>query len=226
MAERTIALVEDHALIAVGFRDLVEAADGLTLAGTVETVADLASLGATLDLVVLDLRLTDGSLPADNVAAIHRMGAHVLIYTGAEDRRLIQSAARSGALGLIRKSSEPEVLIDAIRTAAEGREVFGTDWAAAIDADAGLQDAKLSRREQEILSLYASGETAATVARRTGLSRETAATVARRTGLSRETVADYVSRIRRKYADAGRPAQSRIDLYKRAVEDGYLGIDG
>lgn len=212
MAERTIALVEDHALIAVGFRDLVEAADGLTLAGTVETVADLASLGATLDLVVLDLRLTDGSLPADNVAAIHRMGAHVLIYTGAEDRRLIQSAARSGALGLIRKSSEPEVLIDAIRTAAEGREVFGTDWAAAIDADAGLQDAKLSRREQEILSLYASGETAATVARRTGLSRE--------------TVADYVSRIRRKYADAGRPAQSRIDLYKRAVEDGYLGIDG
>lgn len=212
MAERTIALVEDHALIAVGFRDLVEAADGLTLAGTVETVADLASLGATLDLVVLDLRLTDGSLPADNVAAIHRMGAHVLIYTGAEDRRLIQSAARSGALGLIRKSSEPEVLIDAIRTAAEGREVFGTDWAAAIDADAGLQDAKLSRREQEILSLYASGETAATVARQTGLSRE--------------TVADYVSRIRRKYADAGRPAQSRIDLYKRAVEDGYLGIDG
>ena len=212
MAERTIALVEDHALIAVGFRDLVEAADGLALAGTVETVADLASLGAMLDLVVLDLRLTDGSLPADNVAAIHRMGAHVLIYTGAEDRRLIQSAARSGALGLIRKSSEPEVLIDAIRTAAEGREVFGTDWAAAIDADAGLQDAKLSRREQEILSLYASGETAATVARRTGLSRE--------------TVADYVSRIRRKYADAGRPAQSRIDLYKRAVEDGYLGIDG
>ena len=212
MAERTIALVEDHALIAVGFRDLVEAADGLALAGTVETVADLASLGAMLDLVVLDLRLTDGSLPADNVAAIHRMGAHVLIYTGAEDRRLIQSAARSGALGLIRKSSEPEVLIDAIRTAAEGREVFGTDWAAAIDADAGLQDAKLSRREQEILSLYASGETAATVARRTGLSRE--------------TVADYVSRIRRKYADAGRPAQSCIDLYKRVVEDGYLGIDG
>lgn len=212
MAERTIALVEDHALIAVGFRDLVEAADGLVLAGTVETVADLASLDAQLDLVVLDLRLTDGSLPADNVAAIHQMGAHVLIYTGAEDRRLIQSAARSGALGLIRKSSEPEVLLDAIRTAAEGREVFGTDWAAAIDADAGLQDAKLSRREQEILSLYASGETAASVAHRTGLSRE--------------TVADYVSRIRRKYADAGRPAQSRIDLYKRAVEDGYLGIEG
>ncbi|MDN4472271.1 response regulator transcription factor [Demequina zhanjiangensis] len=209
MATRTIALVEDHALIAIGFRDLIASTDDLVLAGMVDTVEGLKSLDAELDLVVLDLRLADESLPADNVAAIHAMGAHVLIYTGAEDRRLIQSAARSGALGLIRKASDPDTLLDAIRTAAIGKEVFSTDWAAAIDSDAVLTDAKLSRREQEILGLYASGETAVTVAHRTGLSRD--------------TVADYVSRIRRKYAEAGRPAHSRVDLYKRAVEDGYLG---
>lgn len=209
MPVRTIALVEDHALIAFGFRDLIESTEDLTLAGSVETAAELASLEGPLDLVVLDLRLADASLPADNVAAIHERGAHALIYTGADDRRLIQSAARSGALGLIRKSAAPDVLLDAIRTAAEGREVFSTDWAAAIDADAALTDAKLSQREQEILGLYASGETATSVAIRTGLSRD--------------TVADYVSRIRKKYAEAGRPAHSRVDLYKRAIEDGYLG---
>jgi DNA-binding NarL/FixJ family response regulator len=207
-APRTIALVEDHALIAMGFKDLVATAPDLTLVGMVESVADLKTLGEKLDLVVLDLRLSDGSQPEENVDAIHALGAHVLIYTGAEDRRLIQSAARSGALGLIRKSVSAEVLLDAVRTAAEGREVFGTDWAAAIDADEVLADAKLSNREQEILSLYASGETATSVAQRTGLSRE--------------TIADYVSRIRRKYAEAGRPAHSRIDLYKRALEDGIL----
>ncbi len=210
MPVRTIALVEDHALIAIGFADLIAAADDLELVGTFENVLGLDALTSIPDLVVLDLRLADGSLPADNVAALHAKGAHVLIYTGADDRRLIQSAARSGALGLIRKSAAPDVLLDAIRTAAEGREFFSTDWAAAIDADAALTDAKLSRREQEILGLYASGETATSVALRTGLSRD--------------TVADYVSRIRRKYADAGRPAHSRVDLYKRAVEDGYLGI--
>ncbi|WP_084125258.1 response regulator transcription factor [Demequina sp. NBRC 110054] len=209
MPVRTIALVEDHALIAFGFRDLIASTEDLTLAGSVETVAELAGLEGPLDLVVLDLRLADASLPADNVAAIHERGAHALIYTGADDRRLIQSAARSGALGLIRKSAAPDVLLDAIRTAAEGREVFSTDWAAAIDADAALTDAKLSQREQEILGLYASGETATSVAIRTGLSRD--------------TVADYVSRIRKKYAEAGRPAHSRVDLYKRAIEDGYLG---
>jgi len=209
--QRRIALVEDHALIAIGFRDLVASEPDLTLAGMVETVAALDSIEGHLDLVVLDLRLADGSLPQDNVNAIHARGAHVLVYTGAEDRRMIQSAARSGALGLIRKSADPAHLLDAIRTAASGKEVFGADWAAAIDADANLRDAKLSSREQEILGLYASGETATSVALHTGLSRE--------------TVADYVSRIRRKYADAGRPALSRVDLYKRAVEDGLLHGD-
>lgn len=207
MSVKRIALVEDHALIALGFRDLIAQAEDLELAGLVETVDALEPL-LPLDLVVLDLRLADGSSPQHNVAAIHAMGAHVLIYTGAEDRRLIQSAARSGALGLIRKSVDTEVLLDAVRTAAAGHEVFGTDWAAAIDSDEGLADARLSSREREILELYASGETAGNVASMTGLSRE--------------TVADYVSRIRRKYAHAGRPAQTRVDLYKRAVEDGLL----
>jgi DNA-binding NarL/FixJ family response regulator len=206
---RRIALVEDHALIAIGFRDLVTAEPDLELVGVLENVAALDTVPGRLDLVVLDLRLADGSLPQDNVKAIHARGAHVLIYTGAEDRRLIQSAARSGALGLIRKSADPAMLLDAIRTAAAGGEVFGADWAAAIDADVHLNDAKLSAREQEILGLYASGETAASVALHTGLSRE--------------TVADYVSRIRKKYAEAGRPAYSRVDLYKRAMEDGLLG---
>jgi DNA-binding NarL/FixJ family response regulator len=206
---KRIALVEDHALIAIGFRDLIAAEPDLELVGMTDSVEGLAGLPDGLDLVVLDLRLADGSLPHDNVKAIHARGAHVLVYTGAEDRRLIQSAARSGALGLIRKSADPTTLLAAIRTAADGGEVFGADWAAAIDADANLTDAKLSAREQEILGLYASGETAGSVALHTGLSRE--------------TVADYVSRIRRKYADAGRPALSRVDLYKRAMEDGLLG---
>ncbi len=205
---RVIALVEDHALISFGFRDLVEGAHDLHLAGTVGTVAELADLEGPLDLVVLDLRLNDGSSPENNVAAITDMGAHTLIYTGAEDRRLIQQAARSGALGLIRKSAEPDVLLDAIRTAADGREVFGADWAAAIDSDDNLADAKLSPREQEILGLYASGETAVSVAQRTGLSRD--------------TISDYITRIRKKYADAGRPARSRVDLFRRALEDGLV----
>lgn len=40
--------------------------------------------------------------------------------------------------------------------------------------------------------------------------------------ISPATVEDYVRRIRAKYVRAGRPAPTKVDLYKRAVEDGFL----
>lgn len=203
-----LALVEDHALIARGFADLVATAPDLELVGTVESVADLSKIDPPPILVVLDLRLADGSTPAANVAAIHAMGSYVLIHTGAEDRSLVQSAARSGALGLVRKSADPATLLSAIRRAVRGETVFTTDWAAAIDADVRLVDAKLSQREEAVLGMYASGESAPSVAAALGISRD--------------TVADYVKSIRRKYSNVGRPAASRVDLYRRAVEDGIL----
>ncbi len=41
-------------------------------------------------------------------------------------------------------------------------------------------------------------------------------------GIAVSTIEDYVRRIRAKYARAGRPAVTKVDLYKRAVEDGFL----
>ena len=82
--------------------------------------------------------------------------------------------------------------------------------AAAIDGDPDLGDVGLSPRQLEVLELYASGEK---------LDR-----VARLTGLAPQTVNDYLQRIRQKYAEAGRPAPTKTDLYKRAVEDGLLPI--
>ncbi len=82
-----------------------------------------------------------------------------------------------------------------------------TEWAAAIDGgDPGLDEVGLSPRQLEVLELYASGEKADRVARLTGLAPQ--------------TVNDYLQRIRQKYAAVGRPAPTKTDLYKRAVEDG------
>lgn len=46
--------------------------------------------------------------------------------------------------------------------------------------------------------------------------------MARQLGVSRETVLDHVRHIRVKYSDAQRPAPTKVDLYRRAVEDGVL----
>lgn len=50
--------------------------------------------------------------------------------------------------------------------------------------------------------------------------------VARRLGVSEDTARTYLLRARHKYAAAGRAANTKTDLYIRAVEDGILPSPG
>ncbi|WP_063059757.1 response regulator transcription factor [Nocardia sienata] len=214
---RRIGLVEDHESVAIGLAAMLGPEPDLRLVATATTVAGLLESpecrpadGWSLDLVVLDLRLADDSVPEDNVRALREHGVEVLVFTGAENPYLVRSAARAGVLGVLRKSADVATVVAAVRRAASGEQVVTTDWAAAIDGDPQLSSVGLSPRQEEVLTLYASGEKASRVARLTGLSEQ--------------TVNDYLGRIRQKYADAGRPAPTKTDLYKRAVEDGWLPV--
>ncbi len=208
MSEKRIGIVEDHESMVLGVRAMLEGHPELTLSASSDTVAGLLAQRPQLDLVLLDLRLADGSSPTANIDALHSAGHSVLVYTGAENPYLVRQAAKAGVLGIVRKSAPVEGVLEAIVTAASGESVITTEWAAAVDGDPDLAAVELSPRQQEVLSLYASGEKADRVARLTGLTTE--------------TVNDYVGRIRAKYAAAGRPAGTKVDLYRRAVEDGLL----
>lgn len=207
---RRIGLVEDHESVALGFAAMLADQPDLELVCTATTVAALIDRCTDLDLAVLDLRLSDGSSPKSNVEQLRVAGLETLVFTGAENPYLLRSAARAGVLGVVRKSEPACVVIEAIRVAASGGQVASTEWAAAIDGDPELDDVGLSPRQLEVLELYASGEK---------LDR-----VAKLTNLAPQTVSDYLQRIRQKYAEAGRPAPTKTDLYKRAVEDGWLPI--
>lgn len=206
-----VALVEDHEIVRAGIAELLTRDGLIEIVASVATVSELTSLDVSADLVVLDLRLEDGSIPVNNVEAIRAWGAEALVLTAGDDPKLARSAARAGVLGVIRKAAPPADLIDAILRAGNGETVATTDWAAALDADTELADAKLSAREREILALYASGQKAQSVAYSTGLSKD--------------TVSHYISRIRIKYATVGRPAATKVDLLKRAIEDGLMPDD-
>lgn len=51
-------------------------------------------------------------------------------------------------------------------------------------------------------------------------------TVARQLGMQPETLRTHLRRIKAKYASVDRPVSTRLGLYRRAVEDGYLATDG
>jgi DNA-binding NarL/FixJ family response regulator len=115
-------------------------------------------------------------------------------------------------LGVVRKSAPVDVLLETIRSAVDGEALMSTEWAAAIDADPDLSHAQLSSQEESVLALFATG-------------LQTPA-VAAALGIAAGTVNDLVRRIRVKYARAGRAAPTKIDLYKRAIEDGFLPRPG
>ena len=100
----------------------------------------------------------------------------------------------------------------AVATVARGDVLNNLEWASAIDADRDFAKAQLGRREREILHLYASGLPLKLAAQQLGIGYSTAR--------------EYLDRIRVKYVEVGRPAPTKVDLLRRAVEDGILpGLD-
>ncbi len=205
-----VGYVEDHTLTVEGLEKIVGDAPDLQWVGSASTVESLLCRYANLDVVVLDLWLGDGTTPQLNVEKLNAAGISVLIYTSGEHPDLLRSAARADVLGTLRKAAPADVVLDAIRSVARGEEALAGDWAAALDADPDLPLARLSAREQQVLTLIASGQDDNGVARRLDIQPE--------------TVKVYVKRIRLKYAEIGRAAPSRVDLAVRAVEDGHRSI--
>jgi DNA-binding NarL/FixJ family response regulator len=207
-----VALVDDHAIVEVAFRAALADIPSVTFVGVSPTVHDLLADHPDAELVVLDLRLADGSSPISNVSALRERDMSVIAYTSGEDPYLVRLVARTEVLGIVRKSAPVEVLLETIRAAVDGEALMSTEWAAAIDADPELSDARLSPQEESVLALFA-----------TGLKTQA---VAAALGIAVETVEDHVRRIRQTYARIGRAAPTKIDLYKRAIEDGFLPLPG
>lgn len=209
MTEPTrVAVVDDHELVAVAVGELIDSHSELEFVGYGASVAELHAHPFRADLVVLDLNLRDGSRPSENVEALKSRGAEVVVLTSAENAFLVREVSRSGVLGIVRKSASASEILDVIVRIARGEPVPTTEWAVALDSDPELRTAPLTAREREVLALYA-----------TGLG---AKAVAIRLSVSENTIADHIRRIRAVYAQLQRPANTKVELYQRGVEDGYL----
>src|SRR5690348_3909171 len=114
---RRIGLVEDHESVALGLASMLAGESDLELVITAGTASELLSAAPELDLVILDLRLADGSTPQSNVQALRDRGVEVLVFTGADNPFLVRSAARAGVLGVVRKSEDVQTVIAAVRAA-------------------------------------------------------------------------------------------------------------
>ncbi|KQP97688.1 MULTISPECIES: response regulator transcription factor [unclassified Rathayibacter] len=208
-----VAIVDDHESVRLGVAAAIESA-GMHVVAAAETVEALEVVlgGTEIEVLVLDLSLNDGSSITANVKWGQVRGSAVLVHSIADRVVAVREALAAGAAGVIPKSSPMSIVIAAIRTVARGEVLNNLEWASAIDADDDFARAVLGRRERDVLHLYASGLPLKLVAERLQISVSTAK--------------EYLDRIRDKYVEIGRPAPTKVDLLRRAVEDGILpGID-
>jgi DNA-binding NarL/FixJ family response regulator len=129
----------------------------------------------------MDLGLPDG----DGVEATRRIlqarpAVKILIVTMVADEDAVSKALRAGARGYILKGTDPDTLVDALCTVANGGVVLGPEVGPTLLAT--LQGAHaelppplnlLTPRERDILCRLAAGDTNPQIARRLGLSDKT-----------------------------------------------------
>lgn len=209
MEKVRVAIVDDHEAVRLGFAGTCQEND-LELVGSASTVSELLLQIAEKDceVVIADLSLADGSLVQDNIERLVDSGPAVLIYSIADKPPLMRSALRAGATAIVSKSKPMATLIEAISLAAQGIIINNAETSALIDADRLFKEVKLSEREKEVLSLYASGMSLKQVAYQLQIKPSSAK--------------EHIDRVRVKYAKLGREAATKVDLFRRAVEDGLL----
>ena len=117
-------LVDDHALVRMGFRLLFETT------ADIRVVAEAASAeqacrdypAARPDVMVMDLTMGGASgLEATHRILAHDPKARILGVSMHEDAVIAAQMLKAGALGYLTKASAPDVLIDAVREVAAGR---------------------------------------------------------------------------------------------------------
>lgn len=209
LGELKVVIVDDHEAIRVALASVC-AENQLELLASEATVdAALAAVeGNKPNVAVLDLSLADGSSVEDNVEKFISRDIPVLLFSIADKSQLVRAALKAGAAALVPKSHSMTELIDAIRMVSAGIYVNNLQTTAVIDSDADFKNAKLSPREQEVLSLYASGLALKQVA------FELKITV--------HTAKEHIDRVRTKFSNVGRPAVNKTELLMRAIEDGLI----
>jgi DNA-binding NarL/FixJ family response regulator len=202
-----LVLVEDHALTRAGLRtalsgagyDVVgEAGDGVTGAEVIlRTVPDVA-------VVDLGLPGKDGIALTREIKAAG-IGTRILVLTMQELDAEVIAALAAGADGYCVKSSDPGIVLDAVRTVAAGGAYFDPRIAHVVlrrFSGAPAVNSPLTPRELDVLRLVAEGVGNNEIAERLHL------------GLG--TVKGHVRDILEKLAATDR-AQAAVTAYRRGI---------
>lgn len=163
-----VLLVDDHEVVRVGLRAMLDEHPGIRVRGEAGNVNDAVAEAGRLrpDVVLMDIRLPDGTgIEACRMIRSAQPECRVVMLTAYADDEALVAAVMAGASGYLLKQTRGQDLVRAIEEAAAGRSLL--DPAAAGRLLEAFRDLKseheagerLTEQERRVLDLIAEGKT-------------------------------------------------------------------
>ncbi len=179
-----IAVVDDHQLVRIGLKQIIDGQPDFAWAGEARSGRDgLALLRTTpVDVLLLDLSLPDMSgLDVLRQVRAHHESVATLVLSAYPEMQYGLNVLRAGASGFISKTADDAELCRAIRAAVRGGRYVSPELAELLVS--GMQGAPgeprhsvLSEREFQIFCKLAEGKSVSEIAAKLFLSVKTVST--------------------------------------------------
>lgn len=195
-----IVVADDHPVLLAGMEHLLEAEPDLAIAGLVRDSTELVDLlsRTPVDVAVCDFSMPNGRY-GDGVTLLRFLqrrfpALHLVVLTGMESPMVLRSIQRAGVSCIVSKSDPLEQLVPAVHAASRRQAFISAEIARLIVEDDPHDDVQeveaLSKRESEVLRMFAEGLSVMQIAERVGRSRKTISTqkiaAMRKLGLQRD----------------------------------------
>lgn len=161
-----VVLVDDHHVVRRGLQSYLETQPGIAIVGGASNGEEvLEKIERWLpDVVVMDMLMPGGIDGIETTRRLREITPHtqVVVLTAFTDDARVIGALRAGAIGYIRKESDPAMLLTAIRAAVQGQSTIDPTIAESVLEEMShtpLPGLALTERETEVLRQLANGLT-------------------------------------------------------------------
>jgi DNA-binding NarL/FixJ family response regulator len=155
-----VVLADDHRLVRLGFRRLLEDEPGIEVIGEASNGSEAIELIEKLspDVAVVDMAMPD----LDGLQVIHEVArraptTRVLVLSMYGELNYIRNAVKAGACGYVVKNAVDVNLVAAVKAVAEGKQFFSEPISEKDFEGREPEDPldRLTQRERQILQLIA-----------------------------------------------------------------------
>ncbi|MCQ2283756.1 MAG: response regulator transcription factor [Bacteroidales bacterium] len=176
-----ILLVEDQLLTRMGMKMALNNPETdceiVAETGSVQEALDIIDQGTPIELILLDLTLTDGSgIEIVKYVKPRYPDIKILVISAETSNEVIENLVGMGIEGFISKYADVPVLLTAIDSVMSGLEYFGKDISEIIHSVKTIRETaeqQFTERELEIIQLCAQGYPARAIAEKLEISKRT-----------------------------------------------------